>query len=202
MTSTINSNGLTARTFLFGNGSEHETVALRRSFAEHGVTGAYGREFKNLNHAAQEAAGDAFSSVTASLLDVDLGVMAVAGWRIHQRLVNAAKETLRVPGREEVVQLGTHQITSTHRPTVDLLVDGVHAHTFRFRLTIVVDVELAAAVIRAGELVALNVGDTSITGTLTLEAARGDIELIHQQRQVDLNRIIRLNNGVPLISAN
>jgi hypothetical protein len=75
-------------------------------------------------------------------------------------------------------------------------------HTFRFRLTIVVDVELAAAIIRAGDLVALRIGDSSITGTLTLEATRGDIELIRQQRQVDLNRIIRLNNGVPLISAN
>jgi hypothetical protein len=124
MTSTINPTGLTARTFLFGNGSDHEAIALRRSFAEHGVTGAHAREFNNLNHAAREAAGDALSSATASLLDVDLGALAVAGWRIHHRLVNAAKDTLRVPGREEVVQLGTHQITSTHRPTIDLLVDG------------------------------------------------------------------------------
>jgi hypothetical protein len=199
MTSTMNATGLTARTFLFASESEDQTIALRRTFVDHGATSAFAREFNYLSDAAHQAVGDALCSATGSLLEVDLGDLVVAGWRIHQHLVNAAQETLRVPGKEEVVQLGSHQITSTHHPTVDVLVDGVRVHTFRFRLTIVIDVEIAAVIVRAGEIVGLKAGDTLITGTFTLEDPRGDIQLIRRQGNVDLNRTIRLNRPVRLI---
>ena len=200
MISATDHTGLTARTFLVGNPSSEGAPVLRHAFAEHGVPGAYVRGLKDLTENARNAATDAFTSATEGMLEFDFGDMVMSGWRMHKRLIAAADATLRTPGRQEIVQLGSHQITSIHRPTIDLLVNGVRMHTFRFRLTMVVEVEVAAAIIRSGKLVALKVGDASLAATLALDSTGGDIQIAHQERNIDLNRIIRLAQGIPLMA--
>src|SRR5216684_1581366 len=69
----------------------------------------------------------------------------------------------QIPGRQDVVQLGMHRITSAHNPTVELLVDGVKVHTFRFQFTVIFDIDVAALVIRDGLLTALKAGDGAVT---------------------------------------
>ena len=150
---------------------------------------------------ARKAADDTLASVTAGLLDIDLGDVLIYGWRTHDRLVKAARQTMRVPGRQEVVQLGCHQVTWTKDPTVDLLVDGVRVHTFRFHLTMVFEVDVASAVVQEGKLTALKAGDSSVTGTLTLEMPRGNIQLIEQKRSMNLHLIVHLRGGIPLLPA-
>jgi hypothetical protein len=116
-------------------------------------------------------------------------------------VLEAARQTRREPGRREVVQLGTQRVTSEHHPTVELLVDGVKVHTFRFQLTVTFDIEVAALVIQDGRLTALKAGDSVVSGTLTLEMPGGDANLVKQRRQLSLHLLVRLGPGIPLVPA-
>ena len=201
MTTATAPTGLAVRTFLLGNGTEDDCAVLRHALSDHDVLSQCGGELARLVPEARQAANDTLASVTAGLLDIDLGDVLIYGWRTHDRLVKAARQTIRVPGRQEVVQLGSHQVTWTKNPTIDLLVDGVRVHTFRFQLTIVFEVDVASAVVQEGKLTALKAGDGSVTGTLTLEMPRGDIQLLEQKRRINLHLIVHLRSGIPLLPA-
>jgi hypothetical protein len=199
MTTATTQTGLTARTFLLGSGTEDDVAILRNALSEHGVVSRCGGELARLIPEARQAADETLASVTAGLLDIDLGDVLIYGWRTHDRLVNAARETMRAPGRQEVVQLGSHQVTWAKHPTVDLLVDGVRVHTFRFQLSMVFEVDVAAAIVREGKLAALKAGDGSVTGALTLEMPGGNIQLLRQERRINLHLIVHLGGGIPLL---
>jgi hypothetical protein len=130
---------------------------------------------------------------------MDLGDLLIYGWRTRERLVTAARQTRQAPGRDEVVQLGAHRITSAYNPTIELLIDGVKVHTFRFQLTVIFDIEVAALIVRDGLLMALKAGDGAVTGTLTLELPGEDVELVKQQRKINLHLIINTGHGIPLL---
>jgi hypothetical protein len=203
MTSTTaqtGSPGLTVRTFMLGSGSEDDVTRIRQLLSEHDVVAGCGGELTRLTEQGREAAEEQLASVAAGLLDLDLGDLLIYGWRMRERVIKAARQTQQVPGRREVVQLGTQRITSAHHPTVDLLVDGVKVHTFRFQLTVIFDVEVAALVIQGGRLTELTAGDCVVTGTLTLEMPGGDAELIDQRRKISLPLVVPLGRGIPLLS--
>jgi hypothetical protein len=199
MTSATTQTGLSVRTFLLGSGPEDDTARIRQLLSENDVVGRYGRDLTRLTQQGREAAEEQLASVTAGLLDLDLGDMLIYGWRTRERLVKAARETQQIPGRLDVVQLGTHRITSAHNPTVELLVDGVNVHTFRFQLTVIFDIDVVALVVRDGRLTALKAGDSAVACTLALEMPGGDIELVNQQRKIDLHLIINIGCGIPLL---
>src|SRR5215467_9247349 len=201
MTSATTQTGLTVRTFVLGSGSEDDATKIRQSLSEHDVVSRCGGDLTRLTQHGREAAEQQLASVTGGLLDLDLGDLLIYGWRTRERLIKAARQTRQTPGRQEVVQLGTHRITSTHNPTIELLVDGVKVHTFRFQLTVIFDIEIAALIIRDGLLTALKAGDGAITCTLALEMPGGDIELAGQQRKIDLHLIINIGHGIPLLPA-
>jgi hypothetical protein len=201
MTSATTQTGPTVRTFLLGSGPEDDTTRIRQLLSDNDVLGRCGRDLTRLTQQGREAAEEQLASVTAGLLNLDLGDLLIYSWRTRERLVKAARETRQIPGRQDVVQLGTHRITSAHHPTVELLVDGVKVHTFRFRLTVIFDIGVAALVIRDGMLTALKAGDGAVTCSLVLEMPGGDIELVNQQRKIDLHLIINIGHGIPLFPA-
>jgi len=199
MTTGIAQAGLTARVLLLGSASDADLEKLQRALSDHGAVSKVGGKLSKLRPQAVEAATETLASVTAGLLDVDLGDALINGLRTHQSLVRAAEETMRVPGLQEVVQLASYQVSWTKQPTVDLLIDGTRIHTFRFHLTLLFEVEVAAAVVQDGKLVSLKSGDGSVAGTLSLEMLGGDITLLEQERKIDLHLIVRLGSGVPLL---
>jgi hypothetical protein len=193
--------GLTARVLLLGSNTDADLKKLRTALSDHGAVSKVGGELARLSPPAREAAYDTLASVTAGLLDVDLGDAFVFGLRTYQSLVQAAEETLRVPGRQEVVALASYQVSWTRQPAVDLLIDGTRIHTFRFQLTLLFEVEVAAAVVQDGKMIALKSGDGSVTGTLALEMLGSDVTLLQQERKIDLHLIVRLGSGIPLTEA-
>ncbi len=199
MTSDTTQIRLTARTLLLGAGTDDDLASLRHTLSERGVLSQCGGELTRLTPEARQAVDDTLASVTAGLLDIDLGDALIYCWRTHDRLVKAAEETMRVPGRQEVVQLASHEVTWTTQPTIDLLVDGVRVHTFRFQLSLVFEVDVAAAVVKEGKLAGLKAGDGSVAGTLTLEMPGEDLELLRQERRINLHIIIHLGSGIPLL---
>lgn len=190
--------GLTARNLLLGD--ELDPAALRRALSEHNVLDAVGGKLSRLTADGREAANDALASAAEGLLDLDVGNVLIYAWRTQKRLADAARETLRAPGRKDVVQLASHQITSTHYPAVDLMVDDVRVHTFHFQLDLTLTIDVAAVTVQNGRLVAVKAGDGSASGTLTLKMPGGDKELLHRERKIDLHLTIRVGNGIPLLS--
>jgi hypothetical protein len=201
MTSATTQTGPSVRTFLLGSGSEDDTTRIRRLLSEHDIVSRCGGGLGRLTRQGREAVEEQLAAATTGLLDLDLGDLVIYGWRTRERLLRAARQTRQAPGRREVVQLGSHRITSAHNPTVELLIDGVKVHTFRFELTVIFDIEVAALIVRDGLLTALKVGDGAISCTLTLQMPGGDAELVSQQRKINLHLIISIGHGIPLLPA-
>jgi hypothetical protein len=192
--------GLTIRTFLLGSGSD-DAATIRQLLSERDIVSGCGGDLTRLTKQGREAVEEQLASVTAGLLDLDLGDLLIGAWRSRERLVEAARQTRQRPGRREVVQLGAHRITLSRNPTIELLIDGVRVHTFRFQLTVIFDVEVAALVIRDGLLTALKAGDGAVACTLALEMPGGDVELVNEQRKIRLHLIVNIGHGIPLLPA-
>jgi hypothetical protein len=201
MTSATTQTGLTVRTFLLGSGPEDDTAKIRQLLSEHDVVSKCGGDLARLTQQGREAAEEQLASITAELLDLDLGDLLIYEWRMGERLAEAARQTRLTPRRRELVQLGSHRITLAGNPTVELLVDGVRVHTFRFQLTVIFDIEVADLIVQNGLLTALKAGDGVVNGTLTLEMPGGDVELVNQQQKINLHLIINIGHGIPLLPA-
>lgn len=187
---------LTARTFLFGDRAHGDGVpSLSRALEERGAARTVLQGVRHLSSSALRAVDEEVGTVADRLLDLDLGDAMVSGWRKYSALTESARRTLAAPGSEEVVVLATHRATSTYRPHVDLLVDGVKVNSFEFELTVVFDVTGVSAIVRAGDLVALRGGECLVTTTLGLEGA----QLAERQRHVDLDVIVPLRSPIPLV---
>jgi hypothetical protein len=50
-------------------------------------------------------------------------------------------------------------------------------------------------------LTAIKAGDGSVIGTLALGMPGGDIELIRQEQKINLQLIVHLGSGIPLLDA-
>jgi hypothetical protein len=187
MTAAIPTRPLTTSAFLFG-GAQDPGQALAHALKEHGVLGALGPALQALSQTGREAAGSQIATVAQELLDLDLGDLAVAGWRKHAALTAAADRTRGNPGSSEVVDLATHRITSIHRPYVELLLNDVHIATVRFELRMEFLVRALVATVRHGHVAALGFGACDVAATLAAEG----VQLIKQQARLDMSLLIPL----------
>lgn len=148
-----------------------------------------------LTAAAQRVAEGEMASVVDSFLGMDLFDVAAGGWRRHTALTDAARRTRATPGSEEVVALATHEITSRHRPYVDVLVDGVNLGTLDVGLDLTFRITGLVAVVRDAHLAALRSGECKLSAYLTVQ----QILLAKRQAQLDLPGIWRLHHPLPLL---
>ncbi len=199
MTAAIPTRPLTTSAFLFG-GAQDPGQALGHALKEQGVLGPLGPALQALSQTGRDAAGSQIATIAQELLDLDLGDLAVAGWRKHAALTAAADRTKASPGSSEVVDLATHRITSVHRPYVELLVNDVHVATVRFELRVEFLVRALAATVRDGHVAALGVGACDVTATLAAEG----VQLVKQQARLDMSLLIPMplslhrHDGKPL----
>ncbi len=196
MTTAVSPQPVTARVFLFGDGPDTGTVIaqlLQRHDALNSVTGAVG----GLARAGRDAVGREVGTAVSGLLDVDFGQVAVGGWRKHAALVAAARRTAVAPGSEEIVELATHRMTSTHRPYLEIAVDDVPVETLRLEITIEFLIRALVAVVSHGDLVAVEAGQCDATVRLCIEGR----EIIARQAQVDLPGVCSLGDGISLLPA-
>ena len=68
--------------------------------------------------------------------------------------------------RPEVVQLATHRVSTTHRPSVDVMVNGARLTTVHCELSLVLEIEALTATVRHARLVALGGGRSTVTAVL------------------------------------
>ncbi|GAA4956188.1 hypothetical protein GCM10023205_17830 [Yinghuangia aomiensis] len=183
------------RDLLFGDDGASAAQALADAAREHEVAAMLTHGAGTLTDSAGHVVEQEVASVVDGFLSLDLLDLAVAGWRKHRSLAEAARRTRQDPGAEEVVALATHKVTSTHRPSVDLTVDGARVGTVELCLTVAFDIRGMVAVVRDARLMSLQCGTCTTTGTLAMEEA----VVASRRCAVDLPGRLRLRSGVPLL---
>ena len=180
----------TFRRFAFGEDGRAE-LAVQPIGASHAI--------QSLGHVAtatRRAVAAELASAVARVLDFDLVDVLIAGWRKYDALVAAAKRTGADPSVEEIVDLATHRITSVHRPTIDLLLDGARIGTLRVEATFDCVLEGVAGTVARGRLVALHYGRCTATATVSAD----DVEIIRREGILDLGLETSLGSGLALVS--
>ncbi|MEU0932956.1 MULTISPECIES: hypothetical protein [unclassified Embleya] len=183
------------RELLFGADGEAAAETLADAAHEHEVATLLGRGAQSLTDSAGRTVEQEIGTVVDGFLSLDLLDLVAAGWAKHGALVQAAHRTRAAPDTEEVVALATHQVTSTHRPCVDLTVDGVRVGTLDIRLTVAFDIEGMQAVVRQARLTSLRCGTCTTTGTLAMQES----VVATRRCGLDLPGAVRLRSGIALL---
>ena len=173
--------------------------AMADALQQQGALGSISAAVKSLSRAGLGAVSNQIATAAHGLLnlDLDLGEALVTGWCQFADLTAAAKHTVAAPGSEVVVDLATHSITWTHNPQIDVLVNDARVATVHFELSIRFKVKGLAATVRYGRLVAASSGGCEVMGTLAAEGRR----LAQREAQFQLPLLVRLGNGIPLLSS-
>jgi hypothetical protein len=136
------------------------------------------------------------AALAADLLDHDLVDLAADGWRTHDRLVAAARETAERPGTEKVVALATHDLSSTQHAEVDVVLDGATITTVALDLEVAARIEGLDAAVAGGALVGLASGSAEVTVMLAVDGA----EVAAGHGLLDLSGLWRRRTAIPLLS--
>jgi hypothetical protein len=185
---------LSVNAVLFGDTEPAD--ALNRSRGWSGVVTGLGAVVGALSSGSASVLQRELSSSVANLLTMDVGDVLVGGWRTHRALTAAAQATAASPGSTEVVQLAQHQITTTHRPYLEISLNGARVATVHCDLNLVFDVDVATGTVRDGRLVDIQTGRCVVTAALGCEGH----QLASRRVAIDLKATVHLGQGVPLLS--
>ncbi|WP_029117263.1 hypothetical protein [Mycobacterium sp. URHB0044] len=193
MTTTALGGSATARDLLFGISSTNSAEVLADSLRRNGTVAAHVRCPVGLNAIVEHE----LASKTDELLSADLADVVIMGWKRYDALRQAAQRTHSAPLTEEIVALAAHTVESSHRPAIEVFIDGASVATINVELKIAVTIDGALAVVRQGWLTGLR------TGTFTVGASLAVQQIVFAERHwpFDLPGAILLRHGVPLLSA-
>ncbi len=191
MTASAHDEMATVRDLIFGDARGEPTRALAQSMRDRGAVKNVAARFPGLNGAIEhEIAAEAGGALALNLWD-----LAVAGWKKYEEVRKAARRTLDAPPWKETVVMARHQIVSSHRPTIDLYINGRPAGAIDVELTVTFDMAGVRAVICRGRLTEIQSGDCTVTGTLAIDKA----VVAKKQREFDLPGAVTLRHGVALV---
>lgn len=181
----------TATEVLFGAAQTGRTIDVLRERHIDAAVGTALHAFPDLHAAtALEVAAAA-----VKLLDLNLLDLLTEGWRRYDQLVDAARRSVADPATTELVALATHHVTCRRRPYVDLVLDSVTLTTVDLDLTVLFDLKMLQAAIKAGKIVALHTGRCDVSATLKVDG----IEFPTRSGTVGLDLSITLGDGIRLL---
>jgi hypothetical protein len=172
------------------------SVAVGPDLLPPGTSEDLDRALQNVPAALRTAAIRETIGAAKDLLNADPIGYLVSGWQKHREVIAAARRTMAAPGSIELVDLDTHQITTTQRSAVSLLVDDRPTATVELGVSVMFTVSALVAGIRGGRLVAVHSGRCKVTGTLAVQ----DTEVISRQVAFELPGIIPLGRGIALLA--
>lgn len=148
------------------------------------------------SHAAQQVLdGKLLDGFTQLLQRLDLMSLVIEGWRSYTKLIDAARQSRSIPHQPQKVVLSNHQITSTHHPTIEVIINETQRYTARLTVTITFDLRLVRAIVQNAALVAVESGSCLVSVTLGIETFPG---LIKRERELPAAAIIRLRSPMRL----
>lgn len=185
---------LTLRQVLLGRHAEHD---LRSTAEESGATGAIDDELTAIPPGLRVAARDQVLTLVADILDQRLVDLVVRGWRTWERLEQAARRTLETPAATDLVELLDHEVTSTHRPRVEVRFDGQQIAEIEVDLEAAIQLHAVTAVLAAGRLTAIRSGRADVSAELAIQG----VKVMTATRSLELPIEIPLGDGIVLASA-
>jgi hypothetical protein len=168
--------------------------SLRSELKRDEVAGAVDGRLDPVSPGLRGLARDEVITVVLRTIDMPLVDVLVAGWRKWEELVAAAERSLRDPLATECLELHDHHMSSTHRPRIDVTLDGEPiAHV---ELTLELDALLHAvtAVVENGHLTELRTGHADVTARLSIEG----IQVAEKGRSIELPIELGLGEGIAL----
>jgi hypothetical protein len=175
-------------------GADVGSSELSHALQDTGALGAVAETLPGLSIGLRNAVIGEVASVVSRVLELELGFLLLTGWQKHEALTDAAQRTISNPGAEEIVDLATHRIVSTHRPRIDLVVDGAKVSEVELQIEVTFVLHAVCGVISAGRLIALRSGRADVTAELQCEG----VHVTSSTRQVELPIVLELGSGVML----
>jgi hypothetical protein len=100
------------------------------------------------------------------LLRLDLGVILVGGWKKLSELQGYRNTNKYAPEETILVEITRHTLSSTHKPTLDIIVNQVKVDEVPFELKLAFIIDGAVLTIRDGKILSVSPG-----------ACKGSVEL-------------------------
>ncbi|MFI5801082.1 hypothetical protein [Streptomyces sp. NPDC051677] len=197
MTTTAPAEPFTVRAFLLGSECPDTADALAGPLHGGGAASGLFRGTRPLTPAADQAVEHELAGSIDSFLSLDVFDVAAGGWRRHAALTEAAHRTRATPGSEEVVALASHEITSKHRPYIDVFLDGAKVGTLDVWLDLLFRISGLVTVVRDAHIVAVRSGQCVLDARLTVQ----QIPLAERQARLHLPGIWHLHTPLPLLRA-
>lgn len=186
---------ITARTVLFGQVAREVVEGeLADRLGASGVEQLALRRTPVATEVLRSAALREVARAVDGLLELDLGGVAVAGWRRYQRLHSAAMRT-RAGGVEQV-ELFEHEVTRSYCPRLEVTVDGSQVGEFELELCVTVLVRPLVATVRDGMLAALGPGDCTVTVSIGAPEVG---PIIEREHPIPLATMVDLRRPIPLV---
>jgi hypothetical protein len=182
--------GATLRDLFYGDIADGSAEALTRTLRDNGAV----KPFLSVRSALSAAEGEVAGAIDG-LLSLSLVDLLASGWKKYGVLRQAVKRTRAAPGTEETVVLATHHIDSTHRPSIDLWVDGTRTRSIDVTISATFTVDAVRAVVSQGRLTTIKTGTCTATGSLAVAG----IDMIKKKRSLDLPGAVRLRGGISLL---
>lgn len=185
---------VTVRAVLYGEADPAAAVAAAPAWRT--VLSGLGGVLAALSPDGQATLYAQASAAVADLLNLDVLDVLVGGWRRHRSLVAAAQRTQAQLGTTERVELASHRITTTHRPYLDITVNGATLARLHLDLGLTLDVETMVATVTRARLAGIEGGRCTVTAGLGCEG----IPLGSRQLVFDPHLVLLLGEGIALLS--
>ncbi|MGY1946449.1 hypothetical protein [Nocardia asiatica] len=186
---------ISAQAILFRNAAHDAGVGeLAECLRERGIEHLALRRVPGAAAILRSAALREVAETIHGLLEIDLGSVAIGGWRRYDRLRRAAIRTRS--GGVEQVTLAEHEITHSCRPSLDVTVDGNPVGEFAVEICVAILLEPLTSTVRDGTLVALGPGNCTVTVSI------GTPELgpiMKRERTLRTATMIDLRWPIPLV---
>jgi hypothetical protein len=162
-----------------------------------GVLGRLEGPLRSVSGAGRRLVDRQLAAAIDRVLDVDLGETLVGGWRTHSDLLAAARGTRGHADRSESVTLADHDVTASHHPYLEIVVNGAALARVHCDLGLRLEVEGLVAVVRNGRLVELRGGGLGASATLGCEGIE-----IAARRLVGLQplAVVSIGSGIALLA--
>lgn len=183
--------GLTLRGVLFDRQGPAEVV---RALQEAGAGGRVDRRLRAVPTRLREAAREEALRAIARVLDIGLVDVLAGAWASWEELAAPARRSLDVPGVTEIVEIVDHRISSSHRPRVDVVLDGRRIGQIALAIDAAIEVHALRAVVANGRVTALRSGRADVEAVLSVEG----MEVARAGRAVELSFEVGLGAGIAL----
>ena len=134
--------------------------------ASHGTLDKIKKELKSVDGAA---VNEALLGKVAQMLDEPMFKVLADAWSKCAEILKYRDKKKYPPGETYLVALAQHSISSVHRPSIDVVVNGMRFGTLEFLVTLAIDVESFQLEIEDATIKKMRAGKLQASGEVALE---------------------------------